>query len=191
MIGLFLINQSIRDSMIVAVRNTFSHAERIYNGQAQTILSVVVSWIFRVGVTALFFYLWLYNHLFSFFQYIQVAGIVACVSFIQHLLILGAGWIFLSKKQITNSISLLEVFRSFMCVIMLLLLIFYIHINTPSVYAISFLVIFIAFGILLWAKSIQLYFNRIISLLYILLYFTCLEIIPTATMYLWTQRILL
>ena len=68
---LLVVNRSVRESVVVALRNSFSHSERVYGGQSQNILAISTAWIFRVGVLAMVIYLLLHvTECFTFVGYI-------------------------------------------------------------------------------------------------------------------------
>lgn len=174
----------------MAMRNSFSHAERVYGEYSQNIFSVLVAWIFRIGVWALGVYLLLHNDTFIGINYLSILGITGCVFLLQHLCILTVGWVFLHRTKLLNGIGHLEVFRNFMSAILLLLILIFTHLQLPGLYAICFGVIFAVFSILILVKGFQMFYSGLLSVFYILLYFTSLELLPMSGMLIWTQHIL-
>ena len=188
---LVAVNRSVRDSVVVALRNSFSHSERVYGGQSQNILAISTAWIFRVGVLAMAIYILLYtSEQFTFMAYTKILGVVALIEVIRHILLLGVGWVFLSNNQLANGIGQLEIVRNVVCVLLLPVLLLLIRLNYPMLHFILLGIIGLAFTVLVIAKSTLLFYKNILSIFYILLYFIYLEIIPVAGMVLWTKHIL-
>lgn len=188
---LVAINRSVRDSVVVAMRNSFSHSERVYGGQSQNILAISTAWIFRIGVLALAIYVLSYtSEQFTFMAYTKILGAVALIEVIRHILLLGVGWVFLSNNQLANGIGQLEIVRNVVCVLLLPVLLLLIRLNYPMLHFILLGIIGLAFTVLVIAKSTLLFYKNILSIFYILLYFIYLEIIPVAGMVLWTKHIL-
>lgn len=188
---LVAVNRSVRDSVVVALRNSFSHSERVYGGQSQNILAISTAWIFRVGVLAMAIYVLSYtSEQFTFMAYTKILGVVALIEVIRHILLLGVGWVFLSNNQLANGIGQLELVRNVVCVLLLPVLLLLIRLNYPMLHFILLGIIGLAFTVLVIAKSTLLFYKNILSIFYILLYFIYLEIIPVAGMVLWTKHIL-
>ena len=188
---LVAVNRSVRDSVMVALRNSFSHSERVYGGQSQNILAISTAWIFRVGVLAMAIYILLYtSEQFTFMAYTKILGVVALIEVIRHILLLGVGWVFLSNNQLANGIGQLELVRNVVCVLLLPVLLLLIRLNYPMLHFILLGIIGLAFTVLVIAKSTLLFYKNILSIFYILLYFIYLEIIPVAGMVIWTKHIL-
>ena len=188
---LVAVNRSVRDSVVVALRNSFSHSERVYGGQSQNILAISTAWIFRVGVLAMAIYVLSYtSEQFTFMAYTKIFGVVALIEVIRHILLLGVGWVFLSNNQLANGIGQLELVRNVVCVLLLPVLLLLIRLNYPMLHFILLGIIGLAFTVLVIAKSTLLFYKNILSIFYIFLYFIYLEIIPVAGMVLWTKHIL-
>lgn len=188
---LVAVNRSVRDSVVVALRNSFSHSERVYGGQSQNILAISTAWIFRVGVLAMAIYVLSYtSEQFTFMAYTKILGVVALIEVIRHILLLGVGWVFLSNNQLANGIGQLEIVRNVVCVLLLPVLLLLIRLNYPMLHFILLGIIGLAFTVLVIAKSTLLFYKNILSIFYIFLYFIYLEIIPVAGMVLWTKHIL-
>lgn len=188
---LVAVNRSVRDSVVVALRNSFSHSERVYGGQSQNILAISTAWIFRVGVLAMAIYVLSYtSEQFTFMAYTKILGVVALIEVIRHILLLGVGWVFLSNNQLANGIGQLELVRNVVCVLLLPVLLLLIRLNYPMLHFILLGIIGLAFTVLVIAKSTLLFYKNILSIFYIFLYFIYLEIIPVAGMVLWTKHIL-
>ena len=188
---LVAVNRSVRDGVVVALRNSFSHSERVYGGQSQNILAISTAWIFRVGVLAMAIYVLSYtSEQFTFMAYTKILGVVALIEVIRHILLLGVGWVFLSNNQLANGIGQLEIVRNVVCVLLLPVLLLLIRLNYPMLHFILLGIIGLAFTVLVIAKSTLLFYKNILSIFYILLYFIYLEIIPVAGMVIWTKHIL-
>ena len=169
---LVAVNRSVRDSVVVALRNSFSHSERVYGGQSQNILAISTAWIFRVGVLAMAIYVLSYtSEQFTFMAYTKILGAVALIEVIRHILLLGVGWVFLSNNQLANGIGQLEIVRNVVCVLLLPVLLLLIRLNYPMLHFILLGIIGLAFTVLVIAKSTLLFYKNILSIFYIFLYF--------------------
>ena len=188
---LVVVNQYVRDSVIVAVRSSFSHSERIYGGQSQHIMTLITSWVFRIGISALLIYFLLATSCgFQFLTYLKVFGVITLVAILRQLLVVVVGWVFLSPNQFANGMSQIDPIRNLCCVLLLPIVLLLIHLHNPIISFILLGIVLLGFTVFVIAKALLLYYKGLLSIFYILLYFTCLEIIPVMGMLLWTQHIL-
>lgn len=186
-----MVNQYVRDSVIVAVRSSFSHSERIYGGQSQHIMTLITSWVFRIGISALLIYFLLATSCcFQFLTYVKVFGVITLVAILRQLLVVVVGWVFLSPNQFTNGMSQIDPIRNLCCVLLLPIVLLLIHLHNPIISFILLGIVLLGFTVFVIAKALLLYYKGLLSIFYILLYFTCLEVIPVMGMLLWTQHIL-
>lgn len=188
---LIFFNHSVRNSVAIAFRSIYSHSDRIYSNQNSNLLVKFCSWIFRIIIFALAIYVAIFETGdFSFLTYLAIVGIVSVVCLLQHALILCVGWVFVTRKQLDNGLGQLENVRNSIGVMLLPILVIMVWINNPLCSWILLGVLGTIFVLLTLTKSLQLFCKNILSVLYILLYLICLEIIPMGGILLWTQHIL-
>ena len=188
---LIFFNHSVKDSVAIAFRTISSHSDRVYSSQNANLLSILCSWAFRIIIFALAIYVAIFESgEFSFLTYLMIIGIVSVVFLLQHILILCVGWVFITRKQLDNGLGQLEIVRNSIGVVLLPILVIMVWINNPLFSWILLGIIGTTFLLLALTKSIQLFYKNILSLFYILLYITCLELIPMGSILLWTQHIL-
>ena len=69
---LMFLNDSVKNSLIIAFRTISSHSDRVYGGQNSNILGVLSAWIFRIALFALVVYMASFKvGEFSFLRYLK------------------------------------------------------------------------------------------------------------------------
>ena len=86
--------------------------------------------------------------------------------------------------------SQIDPIRNLCCVLLLPIVLLLIHLHNPIISFILLGIVLLGFTVFVIAKALLLYYKGLLSIFYILLYFTCLEVIPVMGMLLWTQHIL-
>lgn len=191
LLALMFLNQSIKNSMIVAFRTISSHSDRVYGGQNSNILGVLTAWVFRIALFALVIYMVSFDGGdFTFGRYLIILVVIGAVCFVQYILTLGIGWVFVARKDLDNGLGQIEIVRNCIGVMLLPMPLWMIVVDNSLLSWILLGIIGGFFIILMLVKSLQLFYKNILSLLYILLYLICLEIIPLGGIVLWTQHIL-
>lgn len=188
---LMFLNDSVKNSLIIAFRTISSHSDRVYGGQNSNILGVLSAWIFRIALFALVVYMASFKvGEFSFLRYLKIIGGVGVVFLVQYILTLGVGWVFVARKDLDNGLGQLEIVRNSTGMILLPMPLVIILVDNYLFSWILLGIIGTFFIILTLIKSLQLFYKNILSLFYVLLYLICLEIIPVGGIVLWTQYIL-
>ena len=102
---LVLFNHVISSSISMLWRSWSSHSDRMYTGaMSQSVMSVVLSYVFRVGVMAMAVYLLGYESGdFLLMNYIKIVGMLAIVSFVQWVLWQLMSFVFLPFAQQKNA----------------------------------------------------------------------------------------
>lgn len=168
----------------VIISGIFSRSERMYSNTAQTIGSAIVTWVFRISVLALAINILHYDGgAFLFVDYAKMLGVVAVVYILQTLIVRLAGWVFISQKQMTIAMEQYYHLRMLACCALYPVLL--VGANWPNTIAIKILcgcVLLLFSAALIW-KGAQLFYTKMASIIYILIYFITLEIIPLLAVY--------
>lgn len=187
-------NHSLWNSLRGGLQALFSYVERRY-GYVTDLGSKILSFILRIGIVGLAVYLLVYSAYYSdgaftFIHYLKVTGVVGLLSGIQLLLSQIVGRIFLSPRHLSAVMEQSEYIHNVMSAILWLVLLFSINCSAPLITYILCSVAGIFFSIAMMTKGIQMFYNGVLSLLYIVLYFISLEVIPVCGMLLWSKDIL-
>ena len=173
------------------IRSLFSKSDRMYiDRNTQGILHTVIVQIFRVGVIALVGYLWIYeSNDFAIMNYLLVGGIATSVLLVQWLLLRGVGNVFLPQKQLAIAMEQ----RSIVCnaIAMLLWPIALVMMYTGK--EASTILCGIAGGVyvvLICVKYMQLFYQNVLSIGYMLLYVISLEVLPLCAALFWAQKLI-
>ena len=168
----------------VVISGIFSRSERLYSSTNQTITHAVMTWIFRIGVVALAVNMLHYDGgAFLFVDYAKMVGIVAAVYAIQTLMVRLAGWVFTSSNQMTIAMEQYYHLRMLACCALYPVLL--IGANWVNAIAMKILCacVLLLFSVALIWKGAQLFYTKLSSIAYILIYFVTLEIIPLFVVY--------
>ena len=172
-------------------RSLFSKSDRMYvDRNTQGILQTIIVLSFRIGVIALVGYLWIYNaNDFAIVNYLLVVGIVASLLLVQWLLLKGIGNVFLPQKQLAIAMEQ----RSIVCNAMAMLLwpIALVMMYTDK--EASTILCGIAGGVyvvLICVKYMQLFYQNVLSIGYMLLYVISLEVLPLCAALFWAQKLI-
>lgn len=168
----------------VVISGVFSRSERMYSNTAQTIGSAIVTWLFRISVLALAINILHYDGgAFLFVDYAKMLGVVAVVYILQTLIVRLAGWVFISQKQMTIAMEQYYHLRMLACCALYPVLL--VGANWPNTIAIKILCacVLLLFSVALIWKGAQLFYTKLASITYILIYFITLEIIPLFAVY--------
>lgn len=172
--------------LIMVFRGMFSRGERSYvatGGQMKYLTQA-----FRIGIIALLIQLVLQTGCgFLLTDYCIVVGVVSLVLLVQRLMIQLTGVVFLSHRMFETAIEQRTMINEALCCLMpviVVLLCFAHTLNTPLVILLAILYM----GLIL-VKSIQLFYNNLLSVIYILLYVISLEFIPMACAMVWIKNI--
>ena len=172
-------------------RSLFSKSDRIYvDRNTQGILQTIMVLSFRIGVIALVGYLWIYNaNDFAIVNYLLVVGIVASLLLVQWLLLKGIGNVFLTPKQLAIAMEQRSVVCNTMAMLLWPIALVMIYIGKEA----STVLCGIAGGVyvvLICVKYMQLFYQNVLSIGYMLLYVISLEVLPLCTVLIWAQKLI-
>lgn len=172
-------------------RSLFSKSDRMYvDRNTQGILQTIIVLSFRIGVIALVGYLWIYNaNDFAIGNYLLVVGIVASLLLVQWLLLKGIGNVFLTLKQLAIAMEQRSVVCNTMAMLLWPIALVMIYIGKEA----STVLCGIAGGVyvvLICVKYMQLFYQNVLSIGYMLLYVISLEVLPLCTALIWAQKLI-
>ena len=172
-------------------RSLFSKSDRMYvDRNTQGILQTIIVQSFRIGVIALVGYLWIYNaNDFAIVNYLLVVGIVASLLLVQWLLLKGIGNVFLPQKHLAIAMEQ----RSIVCNAMAMLLWPIALVMMYTGKGASTILCGIAGGVyvvLICVKYMQLFYQNVLSIGYMLLYVISLEVLPLCAALFWAQKLI-
>lgn len=172
-------------------RSLFSKSDRMYvDRNTQGILQTIIVQSFRIGVIALVGYLWIYNaNDFAIVNYLLVVGIVASLLLVQWLLLKGIGNVFLTPKQLAIAMEQRSVVCNTMAMLLWPIALVMIYIGKEA----STVLCGIAGGVyvvLICVKYMQLFYQNVLSIGYMLLYVISLEVLPLCTVLIWAQKLI-
>ena len=172
-------------------RSLFSKSDRMYvDRNTQGILQTIIVLSFRIGVIALVGYLWIYNaNDFAIGNYLLVVGIVASLLLVQWLLLKGIGNVFLPQKQLAIAMEQRSVVCNAMAMLLWPIALVMIYIGKEA----STVLCGIAGGVyvvLICVKYMQLFYQNVLSIGYMLLYVISLEVLPLCTALFWAQKLI-
>ena len=187
---LAVLNPSMQANVWVVLRGMFSHSERAYSVHTQGWLSEICSHLFRIGVVAVaMLILAMPTGDVVFTTYAKVLAVVAVGYALQRLSLYGVGVVFLSRKYLEAAIEQYDGINALGCICLYPVLVLLINVPSARLAQILCMVVLIVFvGLLLW-KSFRLFYVNILSILYILLYVICLEIIPIIAIFSLSQTL--
>ena len=168
----------------LVISGIFSHSERLYGNTHQTIANTIMNWLFRIGVLALAINMLHYDGgEFLFVDYAKMAGIVAVVYAIQTLMIRLAGWVFTTSNQMAIAMEQYYHLRMLACCALYPALLIGANWANAIVMKILCACVLLLFSVALIWKGTQLFYTKLSSIAYILIYFITLEIIPLFVVY--------
>ena len=172
-------------------RSLFSKSDRMYvDRNTQGILQTIIVQSFRIGVIALVGYLWIYNaNDFAIVNYLLVVGIVASLLLVQWLLLKGIGNVFLTPKQLAIAMEQRSIVCNAMAMLLWPIALVMIYIGKEA----STVLCGIAGGVyvvLICVKYMQLFYQNVLSIGYMLLYVISLEVLPLCTALIWAQKMI-
>ena len=163
----------------VTWHSVFSQSERAYTPQTHDWLSEITLRIFQLGVVTIGMLMWILPQgnvepiLFA-----QSLGIVTAVYVVQSVLTFAVGHVFVSAKRLGIAWAQHNNIRTLMCIGIYPVLLLLLNITNSMVPQILCGIIVVLFVLLLAGKCLQLFYTGALSILYVLLYVVCLEILP-------------
>lgn len=178
--GMFLAEASL------VFRGLFSKGERSYVGNVSLQYLTI---LYKAGIMALLIYMLIHTDgEFILINYGIVFGVILATILVQNLLVKLVGLVFLSNRMLDGALEQRRLIGDVLCGSMplaILLLSMMPACNMVVVIVLSLLYV----GMIL-VKSIQLFYNNLLSVLYVLLYITSLEVIPLVGAILWIKNII-
>lgn len=161
------------------VRGMFSKADRMYvNRNTQGIIHNIISWSYRCGIIALVGYLCIYDEYdFTIVNYVLVLGVTLGILLLRWLLVRGVGSVFVDQKQLVIALEQRSVVCNTVAILLwpIALLMMYTGSVTKMLLCGLMGGIFI---VVMSVKYMQLFYKNLLSVVYMLLYVTSLEILP-------------
>ena len=178
--GMFLAEASL------VFRGLFSKGERSYVGN--TGLQYLTT-LYRAGIMALLIYMLIHvTGEFTFINYSIVLGVILAAILTQNLLTRLVGLVFLSNRMLDGALEQRRLIGDVLCgLIPLAIMLLYM---IPACNMVVVIILSLLYVGMILVKSIQLFYNNLLSVLYVLLYITSLEIIPLVGAILWIKNII-
>ena len=178
--GMFLAEASL------VFRGLFSKGERSYVGN--TGLQYLTT-LYRAGIMALLIYMLIHvTGEFTFINYSIVLGVILAAILTQNLLTRLVGLVFLSNRMLEGALEQRRLIGDVLCgLIPLAIMLLYM---IPACNMVVVIVLSVLYVGMILVKSIQLFYNNLLSVLYVLLYITSLELIPLVVAILWIKNII-
>jgi hypothetical protein len=167
-------------------RGLFSKGERSYVGN--TGLQYLTT-LYRAGIMALLIYMLIHvTGEFTFINYSIVLGVILAAILTQNLLTRLVGLVFLSNRMLEGALEQRRLIGDVLCgLIPLAIMLLYM---IPACNMVVVIVLSLLYVGMILVKSIQLFYNNLLSVLYVLLYITSLELIPLVVAILWIKNII-
>lgn len=163
----------------VTWRGVFTHSERAYTVHVRNWMSEIVLRVFRLGVVALAMLVVVKSaSVCQLGTYAKGLAIVAVVYIVQTILLYGVGSVFLSSKRMEAALEQYSLIRTLACIWLYPILLLLINISVPLLPQVLCGIVGGVYIVVLIGKSFQLFYTRPLSVVYILLYVLCLEILP-------------
>lgn len=178
MLVLMAFNRFFVTDMAVILRGLFSRSERLYLDS--TWQGRVVAWLYRAGIIAMALYM-LYSAELdrcSFAGYIMALGWTCVLLLVQYVLEKIVGVVFLSPKQselvFDQKICISNAITMMLWVVVLVMQ----WMNNLLLMKVLYVVLLALYIGVLLLKSVQIFYRKVTSIFYILLYIVSLEVVP-------------
>ena len=178
--GMFLAEASL------VFRGLFSKGERSYVGNVGLQYLTI---LYKAGIMALLIYMLIHaDGEFILINYGIVFGVILATILVQNLLVKLVGLVFLSNRMLDGALEQRRLIGDVLCGSMPLAILLLSMMPACNV-VVEFVLSLLYIGMIL-VKSIQLFYNNLLSVLYLLLYITSLEVIPLVGAILWIKNII-
>ena len=189
---MMLLNRAVLGRWLQLWHGLFSHSDRMYNGSlSQSVFSVLLSYVFRIGVMAMFGYVLMYDTgTFAWLTYLKIVGIVFVLLVVQWLLWELVSYVFLPPAQRKNAWEQRTTIYNAICVLLWLIVLVMIEVpntNLKMLFLIVFLVLLL--GMLVF-RGMQMFYQRPWTILYVLLYVITLEVLPLLGGIIWAKQVI-
>jgi hypothetical protein len=183
------INRLFIADIVGAFRSMSSHGERSYNSGTNNLQ--YITWIYKVIVVSMLVFLFLVDGgvVFSFANFGIVLGGLTLVYWLQWGLVKLVGVVFLDHRQLVSATEQRTLIHNAICGMLLPVVVVMLwQVNAVMVVLVVLLLV-VYLGVL-FMRTFQLYYNNLLSILYILLYIINLEVLPLAGAILWLKNFL-
>ena len=167
-------------------RGLFSKGERSYVGNVGLQYLTI---LYKAGILALLIYMLIHvDGEFTFINCGIVFMVILATILAQNLLVRLVGVVFLSNRMLESALEQRRLIGDVLCGLMPLAIMLLYMIPACGMFVVIVLSLLYVGMILI--KAIQLCYNNLLSVLYVLLYITSLEIIPLVGAILWIKNII-
>ena len=167
-------------------RGLFSKGERSYVGNVGLQYLTI---LYKAGILALLIYMLIHvTGEFTFINYSIVLGVILAAILTQNLLTRLVGLVFLSNRMLEGALEQRRLIGDVLCGLMpLAIMLLYM---IPACGMLVVIVLSLLYVGMILVKAIQLCYNNLLSVLYVLLYIISLEVIPLVGAILWIKNII-
>lgn len=175
---LLAFNRFFITDLLIVFRGLFSRSERLYLDT--TWQGRAIAWLFRAGVISMAIYLLISRELgvCDFVGYLVTFGVVSAYLLVQYGLENFVCVVFLSGKQNELVFEQRGCICNAMSFVLWLSVLVVQWIDNILVMRIVYLVVVCVFVGLLLLKSLQMFYKKVLSILYVLVSITSLEVVP-------------
>jgi hypothetical protein len=167
-------------------RGLFSKGERSYVGNVGL---QYLTTLYKAGILALLIYMLIHvDGEFTFINCGIVFMVILATILVQNLLVRLVGLVFLSNRILESAIEQRKLIGDVLCGLMPLVVMLLCKI--PSCGTVVVCVLALLYIGMILVKSIQLFYNNLLSVLYVFLYIISLEVIPLVATILWVKNII-
>ena len=169
-------------------RGFLSRGDRTFT--VHTVQTKYTSRIYKLGIIALVLQMYILGETnnFSLADYGKILAIITAIGLAQWISIHLVGIVFLNHRHMENAMEQRDIISNALYGLAPLIVLTQLW---GAYMATNILVIFVGivyFGLII-IKAFQLFYNNLLSIIYILLYIISLEFIPLAAMIIWTKNI--
>lgn len=167
-------------------RGLFSKGERSYVGNVGLQYLTI---LYKAGILALLIYMLIHvDGEFTFVNCGIVFGVIFATILAQNLLVRLVGVVFLSNRMLESALEQRRLIGDVLCGLMpLAIMLLYM---IPACGMLVVIVLSLLYVGMILVKAIQLCYNNLLSVLYVLLYIISLEVIPLVGAILWIKNII-
>jgi hypothetical protein len=167
-------------------RGLFSKGERSYVGNVGLQYLTI---LYKAGIMALLIYMLIHaDGEFILINYGIVFGVILATILVQNLLVRLVGVVFLSNRMLESALEQRGLIGDVLCGLMpLAIMLLYM---IPACGMLVVIVLSLLYVGMILVKAIQLCYNNLLSVLYVLLYIISLEVIPLVGAILWIKNII-
>lgn len=190
---ILVVDRSVLLNITECFRAIFSHTDRIYSSSNSNGWMGVLAVVYRVMVLSLTLYLLVYSGVdgaFSVLNYLKVMGVVTVVFIVREAAIALVGWVFIDPQQVSVMHEQGSIIRNLACVFLWVVVLLMTNLDNPLALHIICCVVLTLFLVMMFGKGVQMFYKGVVSLLYIILYFISIEIVPLCGAVFLTKNIL-